>query len=284
MTETSTEQPTVADLARITGSPVVTFLARADEVVLGDTIDSVDGLVRVREIVQRPGRWDLAGDPPGQPIRFYTPRGSDPAPRSRVSPHPYDSVRVRRPVSSFGRLKGHAKKVASHNPVKRGMYTHVDGYTAACSCGWKSPDVHAGPTTAGTAWLEHKAGQITDAAYASNSALKFIAAAEVAHRDVPPLPWRFTLMASAEQARADISTLPLDQARAVLAAWRAVPGLTTNDEYSWDREEDLTVHTLRGPRRQIADLRLHLRGAHGAQLIVDADYYAPDTRPGGDPS
>ncbi|MFE1925841.1 hypothetical protein ACFW91_25120 [Streptomyces asoensis] len=281
MTETSPERPPVADLATIVGSPIVTFLARTDEVVLGDTVDSTDGLVRVREIVQRPGRWDLAGDAPGDVIRFvHDLRADNPEPRTRVSLHPHTRIRVRRPVTYFGRLTGHSKKVTSRNPVKRGMYTHVDGYTAGCSCGWTSPAVHPGPTTAGKTWLDHKAAQITDAAYLSNSALMFIATAEAVQPDLPLLCWQFRSVASGENAgqgiaNADLSTLPLDRARAVMAAWRAVPGLTTSDEYSWDREEDAVVHTLRGPRRQIADLRLHLAGPHGEQLIIDADYYAP---------
>lgn len=282
MTEPSPERPPVPDLAQIVGAPVVTFLARADEVLLGDTIDSLDGLVRVREIVQRPGRWDLAGDPPGLPARFISAPGPhNPAPQTRLSLWPYDSIRVRRPVTAFGRVKGHTKTVASHNPVKRGCYTHVEGYTAACSCRWKSRHIHPGRHSAGEAWTKHKAGQITDAAYQANSALMFIATAEVVHPHLPPVPWQFTHVVSGENhgagiAKAYVGALPVDQARVVLAAWRAVPGLTVDREGSWDREEDVVVHTLRGPRRQIVDLRLHLTGPAGEQLFLDADYYSSD--------
>ncbi|MFF8485214.1 hypothetical protein [Streptomyces antibioticus] len=275
MTEPRPEQPPVPDLAQIFGAPAVTILGRVDEVVLGDTVDSLDGLVRVREIVQRPGRWDLAGDPPGQPIRF----APNPEPATRLSLQPSDRIRIRRSVNYFGRLNGHTKKVASHNPVKRGSYIHVDGYTAACSCGWKSDKVLLGRHSAGRTWLAHKAGQLTDAAYGSNSALMFIATAEVVHPHLPPLPWRFLTVTGGEHAgagiaKADISALPVGQAREVLAAWRAVPGLTADEEMCWDREEDVVVHTLRGPRKQITDLRLHVAGPGGEQLIVDADYYA----------
>lgn len=282
MTETTTERPPVPDLAQVFGAPAATVLARADEVLLGDVVDSADGPVRVREIVQRLQRWELAGDPPGQPVRYSSSRSTDGLPPlTRVTLPPYARIRVRRTIRSFGRLTGHAKKVASHNPVKRGWYTHVDGYTAACSCGWASPTVHDGQGSAGAGWLAHKAGQITEAAYADNSALMFIATAEVVYPQLPPVPWRFTSITSGDHkgvgvGQADLSRLPLDQAGAVLVAWQAVPGLTIGAGSCLDENLDVPVHTATGRRRMTADLRLFLNGPRSERLNLTAAYYAPD--------
>ncbi|MFF9123209.1 hypothetical protein ACF09J_07905 [Streptomyces sp. NPDC014889] len=279
MTDTSCEQST-RPLDQVLGQPVVTILTRADEVELGDAVDSPAGIIRVREIVQRPQYWTLAGDPPGQAFHVaFHPKGESPAPRTQVIHRRNSTIRVRRGVSHFGRLTGHSKHVTSHNPVKRGMYTLVDGYNSACSCGWKSSTVHKSKHRAGEAWLGHKAGQLTESTYAANSALLLIATAEVVHPQLPPAPWYFTNITSGSRhghgiATADLRDLPADQARAVLAAWRQVPGLTVDEAYSWDRDEGAggIVHTLRGPRRRLADMRLSLDGERGERLILQAAY------------
>ncbi|MFJ2731439.1 hypothetical protein [Streptomyces sp. NPDC087317] len=280
MTDTSCEQST-RPLEQVLGQRVVTTLVRADQVELGDFVDSADGLIRVREIVQRPQYWTLAGDPPGQAFRVaFHPNGESPAPRTQVIHRRNCTVRVRRGVSRFGRLTGHSKRVTSHNPVKRGMYTLVDGYNSACSCGWKSSTVHKSKHRAGEAWLGHKAGQLTEAAYAANSALLLIATTEIVHPQLPPVPWYFTNTARGDRrhghgiATADLKDLPVDQARAVLAAWRQVLGLTVDEAHSWDKDKSAggIVHTLRGPRRRLDDMRLSLNGERGERLILQAAY------------
>ncbi|MEU9661877.1 hypothetical protein [Streptomyces chartreusis] len=242
MTVPAPELPVVPDLERVMQAPVVTFLARTSEVRLGDVVDSVDGPVHVREIVQRHRWWDLAGDPPG----YYIPahqvrRDGPPEPLIRRRLPRTDLIRVRRTVTKFGPLKGHSKNVHSHAPVKRGWYTDPNGYDAECSCGWKHPDVLGTKGQAAYRWLAHKAGQLSEAAYADNSALLFIATAEVVHRQLPPMPWSFRKITHGPAdgggfAEASVSTLTVEQARAAFAAWRALPGLedVSFDEYRYE--------------------------------------------------
>lgn len=245
MTEPSPELPVAPDLERVLQAPVVTFLARTTEVCLGDVVDSVDGLVHVREIVQRPRWWDLAGDPPGHFIPAHqVRREGPPEPLIRRRLPRTDLIRVRRRVTAFGPLKGHSKNVHSHAPVKRGWYTDPHGYDAECSCGWKHPNVYEHKQDAAHGWLRHKAGQLSEAAYADNSALLFISTAEVVHRHLPPMPWVFRKINSGPQlgggfAEASISTLTVEQARQALAAWRELPGLTgvDFDEYRYEGRE-----------------------------------------------
>jgi hypothetical protein len=280
MTEMPPERPLVADLAQIFGNPVATVLVRADEVLLGDVVDSTDGAVRVREIVERPFVWDLAGDPPGQSHTVGAWHRDTPPPATRVRVNPSLIMRVRRSVAKFGRLSGHAKRVHSHNPVKRGWYTHVEGYLAECSCSWKSATVHPGKHAAAQAWLGHKAGQLSESAYASNSALLLIDTSEVVHPQLPGVPWRFSTVLTGDRqgrgiAKADISTMPLDQARAVMSAWQALPGLTTDDHGTWDTHHDSAAYSLRGPRSGVTDLRLSLDDQDATRLILTASFNDP---------
>ncbi|MFF7259515.1 hypothetical protein ACFZCL_04365 [Streptomyces sp. NPDC008159] len=276
MSTPTTEATAVPDLARVLGSPVVTMLARADEVLLGDVIDTIDGPVLVREIVQRRLVWDLAGDPPGHIIRRpHAHRWGEPdvPPLHMRRLGASTRIRVRRAVRSFGRLTGHAQRVASHNPVKRGWYTQVSGYTAACTCGWKAKDVYAGKTGARDGWLEHKAGQFSEAAFADNSALLWLSSLEVVHRDLPPLPWEFKRIVSGPRdgdgiAEASLDTLTVARAREVLAAWQ--PVLDVDAE---DTGESYRPGPIQGPwgdRPGHTYLRLSGNGGGNARIILTA--------------
>lgn len=280
----STKGPAVPDLVRIFGGPVVTMLTRADETLLGDVVDTVHGPIHVREIVQRSNnRWDLAGDPPGHIARTTRPGGQDPwpgkaAPLLRRTLPVYEKIRVRRSVRHFGRLKCHAQDVRSHNPVKYGCYTRVDGYTAACSCGWKATDIFASKGRASEAWLAHKAGQFSEAAYADNSALLWLDSVEVVHPHLPPLPWVFKKIVSGPRhgqgiADASLDSLTVDQARQVMAAWQTVldtDGRETFEEYFPGRES-----TPRGPRPGHTRLRLSGDGGGNARVILTATIDGP---------
>lgn len=271
MSETIPETQALLDLETILKAPVVTFLARVDEVRLGDVVDSLDGLVHVREIVHRRHRWDLAGDPPGH-IRHDW-RGVDEIPPliRRGLLHT-STIRVRRSVTFFGRLKGHSKNVHSHAPVKRGWYTDPGGYDAECSCGFKAEAVYAHRQDAAWGWLEHKAVQLTEAAYADNSALKFLATAEDTH-PLPPVPWTFKKISHGPRngggiAEADLDALTVDQAHHVLAAWRAVPGL--DDVETFDTHRDGPVHSPWGNRPGHTSLHQSANGPDNSRFILGA--------------
>ncbi|MGW0821787.1 hypothetical protein [Streptomyces sp. NPDC002845] len=284
----SLETRPVPDYTRIFGAPPVTLLARADEVLLGDVIDSTDGPVHVREIVQRRRLWDLAGDPPGHiicrpPGRRRGELDEPPLHTRRLAAS--TQIRIRRTVRSFGRLTGHTQQVASHNPVKRGCYTHVDGYTAACSCGWKATDVYASKHRAGESWVAHKADRLSDAAYADNSALLWLSSLEVVHPHLPPLPWEFKKIVSGKRdgdgiALADLDMLTVARARQVLGAWQTV--LDTDAE---DTGEDYRPGPIRDPWGNVRPghtyLRLSGNGASNgsARVILTAHIDDPDDAP-----
>jgi hypothetical protein len=275
MTTPSIEPPAVPDLARILGGPVVTMLAHADEVFLGDVVDTIDGPVHVREIVQRRDRWTLAGDPPGHIVRSIA-RNPWPVPAEplfRRTLPAYQTIRIRRSVRHFGRLKGHAQDVRSHNPVKRGCYTHIDGYTAACSCGWKAIDIYASKGRASDGWQGHKAGQFTEAAYADNSALLWLDSVEAVHLTLPPLPWAFKKIVSGPRhgdgiAEASLDSLTVDRARQVMAAWRAV--IDVEDEETIDNHRPGPIHGPGGERPGNTYLRLSGNGGANARVILTA--------------
>ena len=288
MTEPSPELPTVPDLEKVLQAPVVTLLARASEVHLGDVIDSAHGLIHVREIVQRLHEWDLAGDPPGQLNALYlvpvvrSGFASEPSIRRRLLRT--DLIRVRRAVTAFTSLKGHTKNVHSHAPVKRGWYTDPGGYDAECSCGWKAAEVYGSKPGAAYGWLGHKAGQLSEAAYADNSALLFLSTAEVVHRQLPPMPWTFKKISHGPRngggyAEASLDTLTVEQARTSLAAWRTLPGLTDVefDEYRYDSRE----LPFREQRPGGTALELSANGPHKCHLRWTAriDDFAPGQIP-----
>ncbi|MBD9703417.1 hypothetical protein IHE56_15265 [Streptomyces sp. ID01-12c] len=273
MSTPSTETRLAPDLARVFGAPAVTILARADETLLGDIVDTIDGPIHVREIVQRTDRWTLAGDPPGHITRTISRRPwPEPAePLFRRTLPSYAKIRIRRSIRHFGRLKGHAQDVRSHNPVKRGMYTHIDGYTAACSCGWKATDIYASKGRASDGWLAHKAGQFTEAAYADHSALLWLDSVEVVHPNLPPLPWAFKKIVSGPRhgdgiAEASLDTLTVDQARQILAAWR--PVIDVDDEDTIDSHQPGPIHGPGGERPGNTYLRLSGNGGSNANARI----------------
>jgi hypothetical protein len=288
MSTPSTEAPVALDLARILGGPVVTMLARAEETLLGDVVDTIDGPIRVREIVQRRHYWDLAGDPPGHHARPTARHRwpSLPEPLTRRILPASETIRIRRPVRDFGRLKGHTKDVRSHNPVKRGWYTHVSGYTAACSCSWKAKDIYSSKGGASDGYMGHKAGQFTEAAYADNSALLWLSSLEVVHPGLPHLPWSFKKIVSGPRhgdgiAEASLDSLTVDQARAVLDAWR--PVIDVDDEDSCDDHRPGPIHDpWRGQRPGNTYLRLSGNGGDNARVILTAviDDPVPDGEQG----
>ncbi|MGW0795941.1 hypothetical protein [Streptomyces sp. NPDC002692] len=294
----SQPQPTAADgartapgvdLRRVLGGPVVTFLAKASEIVIGDVVDSADGVIRVREIVQRPRYVVLAGDPPGQYARMaFHPRGEGPAPRTRVPYKLHQAIRCRRTIAVFGRLTGHSQRVTTHNPVKRGMYTIADGWDAACSCGWEADTPLRSETQAKEEWLDHKAHWLTANALAGHRAFAHLVQVELLAPDLPPVPWRFEgapseFRVAVSTAVADLGDLRVEQAREIVAAWRSAPRLSVDDFYSYDEARDEIVHGPRGPRRQVADMRLTLRGEHATSFRLCAQYTAdPFDEPAGD--
>ncbi|GGX99044.1 hypothetical protein [Streptomyces fructofermentans] len=282
------ETPVVPDLTAVFQAPPVTLLARADAVQLGDVIDTIDGPVRVREIVQRQHTYDLAGDPPGHVIRYRTLRRGGPEdvpPLHRRRLARTMQIRVRRSVQKFGRLTGHTKKIASHNPVKRGWYTDPGGYDAACSCGWKHPDVHASRDGAAGGWLRHKAGQLSEAAYADNPALLWLWTAETTHPSLPPLPWHFKKVVSRGTvgcevgdgiAFADLDMLTVARARTVMGAWQAV--FDVDPEGTYEDYRPGPVDTLDGARPGWTTLRLSGTGIR-TRIILDARIDDPDSGP-----
>jgi len=285
MTEPTAELPPFPDLERILQAPVVTFLARVEEVQLGDVVDSLGGPVRVREIVQRRHQWDLAGDQPGH---IYRGRRSveEIAPLIRRSLPYTDTIRVRRPVTSFGRLKGHSKNVHSHAPVKRGWYTDPGGYDAECSCGWKSPELYASQGGAGYGWLAHKAGQLTEAAYADNSALLFLDSVQVVHPSLPALPWIFRKITHGPRngggyAEASLDLLSVELAREALAAWRTVPDLEDVEVY--EEHRDGPIHGPWGDRPGYTSLRQIANGPGKCHLVWDAHIQDAPIPPSGEP-
>lgn len=285
MTDTeNTQQPPAPDahLRELLHGPFATLLVTARDVELGDVVDSTDGFIRVREIVQRPQYVTVAGDPPGQTFRIaFDPRGEGPAPQTRIPLLPSNTIRVRRPIASFGRLAGHSQRVRSHKPVKRGMYTIADGWDAACSCGWKADSPLPDKTSAKNAWLDHKADQLSKRVLAGNQTLALLTMVEQAKPDLPPVGWQFRSITDdgnlgPSPASADLSDLPVEQARAVIAAWRTAPKFTINERYSYDETDDGIVHTMRGPRRIEANLSLVLarEGTTAAILRLSARYTA----------
>ncbi|WP_406502196.1 hypothetical protein OHA04_45535 (plasmid) [Streptomyces sp. NBC_01590] len=115
----------------------ITLVLTPEQVRLGDITDHPDGPLRIAEITQRRSTWTLGGKHPDD----YTPiqeLETPPLVRHVVG---WDAVRIhRRPTHGETlRTPGHARTIKSHNPVRRGCYTHVDGWDASCSCGWASP-------------------------------------------------------------------------------------------------------------------------------------------------
>lgn len=193
---------------------LVTMVAKVRDVRMGDLVDHHEGLLQVREIVQRQrGGWDLAGDPPGP----YPPRAAPTLRRALYGPD--TRIRVRRDIEAMSPIRGHGSRVHTHAPTSRGWYTDPGGWDAACACGWSEPTVHADKCFAEVAWEAHKAAVLTSAACAELRSLQVLT--ELDETELPPVPWEFW---GSHEVKADLIALPAEQAREVISAWAAVLG------------------------------------------------------------
>lgn len=139
-----------------------TLVLRPEELQLNDVTDHHTGPLRITEITQRFRIWSVGGYGPDLRYARATYRTPEVPPLTRNIPSDH-TLRVCRKVPVGTRLTGHAQQITSHNPRLRGCYTHVDGYNAACSCGWTSPDnAHSSRQRAREAFNRHQAQFLTD--------------------------------------------------------------------------------------------------------------------------
>ncbi|MEU9849218.1 hypothetical protein [Streptomyces sp. NPDC047985] len=140
----------------------ITFILTPEQVRLGDITDHPVGLLRITEITQRHDTWTLGGKHPDD----YTPIQELETPPLVRHVAGWDAVRVHRKPAHGERLRtpGHTREIKSHNPVRRGCYTHVDGWDASCSCGWVSlTNPQRGRQSASGAFLIHQVEVLTAA-------------------------------------------------------------------------------------------------------------------------
>ncbi|MGW2183920.1 hypothetical protein ACWCXX_39285 [Streptomyces sp. NPDC001732] len=140
----------------------ITYVLAPAQVRLGDITDHFDGPLRITEITQRQSIWTLGGKHPDD----YTPIQELEAPPLVRHVPSGNAVRIhRRPAYGEAlRTPGHTRTIESHNPVRRGCYTHVDGWNASCSCGWASPtNPHQGKNPAARAFQLHQVEVLTAA-------------------------------------------------------------------------------------------------------------------------
>lgn len=195
-----------------------TIVAPAGAVELGDVVDHTTGLMVVTAITRRTATWTLAGyDPAAPPAQYWalggTAHGAPPTPP--LARHVTGGgIRVRRPATSWQRLPGHTKKITSRSPVKSGCYTLVQGYSAACACGWTAE--RRTRDGAAAAHTEHRADIITAAARRAYG-LDVIEHLEQQVGDV--LPWRWD-----HGAQAQLHGLTTAQARDRLTPWAVALG------------------------------------------------------------
>jgi hypothetical protein len=198
-----------------------TIAVQPHQVELDDVIDDVDGLVVVTEITRRRDIWTLGGYNPALPVRLPDPTPgfprTDDRPLFTRDMRAQPRIRVRRPAADWARLPGHTKKVTSHNPVRSGCYTLVEGYDASCSCGWAAPEPTKGKYSAGEAVLRHRAEVITAQTH-QHTGLDQIERLEVDLEDL--LPWRWD-----HGAQAALRGLTTAQALARLTPWAQALGV-----------------------------------------------------------
>ncbi|MEE1812622.1 hypothetical protein [Streptomyces sp. BE133] len=140
----------------------ITFILTPEQIRLGDITDHPDGPLRIAEITQRRSTWTLGGKHPDD----YTPIQELEAPPLVRHVVGWNAVRIYRKPAYSERLRipGHTRTIKSHNPVRRGCYTHVDGWDASCSCGWASPtNPQRGKNAATGAFLLHQVEVLTAA-------------------------------------------------------------------------------------------------------------------------
>ncbi|MDX3162393.1 hypothetical protein PV516_01080 [Streptomyces scabiei] len=258
---------------------LVVLALKVRDVRLGDITDHLGGRMRVREIVQRTHQWDLAGDPPEEPRSPYT---TEHPPTARRTDYPRDVVRVWRTLDAIGPVRGHGRKTTHTDMVVRGWYRFYSSHTAGCSCGWRDDTTHTYASLAETAWLDHKAGALTAAAYQAQPALRLVTELQDANTSLAPVPWTFGPVyngpaAGGGMAKGRLDALPVDQARAAMAGWANVLGA---DE----------VHESRYPARQgpfgwkppRTELTVSASGGDRALVELAAYIEEPDREPAKD--
>lgn len=242
-----------------------TIAVRPDCIDLGDVADHTAGLMVVTEITRRHSTWTIGGYNPAVPYRVPS-SAHHGYPRSAAWPlltrdlNCQSRVRVRRPATAWARLPGHAKKVTSHNPVKSGFYTLIEGYDAACSCGWTSAVVCKSRGAATDAVNKHRALVLTQA---TRDGLDGLAAIEQLEQQVGDvLPWRWD-----HGAQAALQGLTPSQAVTRLTPWAEALGVgiehVSADEFGLHGQHFLWVDPRpgNGPRLDIRAYPVGLIGA-----------------------
>lgn len=201
-----------------------TIAVQPDAIDLGDVADHTSGLMVVTEITRRHSTWTIGGYNPALPNRVPSPDHHG-YPRSVARPplltrdlNRQSRVRVRRPAATWPRLPGHTKKISSHNPVTSGCYTLIEGYDAACSCGWTAAIVCKNRSAAADAVNKHRAQVLTDATRQELGNLADIEQLEQQVGDV--LPWRWD-----HGAQAHLRGLTTTQALTRLTPWANALGV-----------------------------------------------------------
>lgn len=166
-----------------------TLILTPGQVRLGDITDHFDGPLCVTEITQRRDTWTLGG----RLYADYSPQQElDPPPLVRHVPR-WVGVRVMRrpPHGEPLRTPGHTRSIKSHDPVRRGCYTHVAGWNASCSCDWTSPgNPWQGKKAASDAFLSHQVDMLTTATMEQHPSLARIE--EIEQKLGERLPWQWT--------------------------------------------------------------------------------------------
>lgn len=246
------------------------------DVRLGDITDHLGGRMRVREIVQRTGEWDLAGDPAEESLSSYTPPRP---PTARRTDYPRDVVRVWRTLGAIGPVRGHGRKFTHADMVVRGWYRFYSSHTAGCSCGWRDDTTHTYSSLAETAWLDHKAAALTADAYQAQPALRLVTELQESNTSLAPVPWTFGPVYNGPAkgggiARGRLDGLPVDQARTAMAGWAGVLGVEEYREFRYPARQG--PHGWRPPR---TELTLSAYGSDRA--LVELAAYIKDPGPEG---
>ncbi|MFC7794632.1 hypothetical protein [Streptomyces cinereoruber] len=189
-----------------------TFVLLPSQLELGDITDHVHGPMRIEEITQRIQTWTAAGYAPNDWKR-PPPGDYAPPPLARHIPG-WARIRVYRRMKDSQKVPGHTKKVTSHNPVRRGCYTHVDGWNAACSCGWASPEnPHHGKPRAQRTLVPHHAEALTAQTFTTVRNLTRISHLEDTLGERLPWHWHNSI------ATADLTPMGVDDAMPRLNRW-----------------------------------------------------------------
>lgn len=126
--------------------------ARARNIIISDEALATPSIIADLDIRTFP--------PDGEPHVIARPM--NPKWPARLVAKTRDIVHVFVDVDYFPPMRGHAQRIASHAPKKRGFYTDPNGYDVACSCGWTAGEVVDGSRVlARRVWTDHKAEVIT---------------------------------------------------------------------------------------------------------------------------